>query len=160
MPCYLFTYHAYGSWMPDREKGFVRRHKGVLPPDRQLARLYRSDAKQQQVTFDSHMQRVMLEELQTAWVYQKCLGHFIATDSTHVQVLVSWPDERLWKRIRSGLKTSLTQRLNRELHRRTWFSDSASRKQVKDQSHFDYLVNEYLPSHRGWKWCEGGKPFR
>jgi hypothetical protein len=25
---------------------------------------------------------------------------------------------------------------------------------VKDQGHFDFLFNVYLPSHRGWKWDE------
>ena len=37
MPCYLFTFHAYGTWMPDREEGFVRREQGILPPDEELA---------------------------------------------------------------------------------------------------------------------------
>ena len=160
MPCYLFTYHAYGSWMPDRKQGFVRRGQGVLSPDKGLACQYRTDAKQPQITFDGSVQRLVIDELQTAWGYQDCRGHFVATDSTHVHVLVSWPDERPWKRIRSGLKSSLTRRLNQELRRQTWFSDSASRKRVKDQSHFDYLVTEYLPSHHGWKWREGGEPFR
>ncbi len=38
MPCYLFTFHAFGTWMPDREEGFVQRKKGILPPDEELAR--------------------------------------------------------------------------------------------------------------------------
>src|SRR4051794_35604479 len=29
MPCYLFTYHAYGSWMPDHKRGYVHRGQGV-----------------------------------------------------------------------------------------------------------------------------------
>ena len=37
MPCYLFTFHAFGTWMPDREEGFVRREQGILPPDEELA---------------------------------------------------------------------------------------------------------------------------
>jgi len=81
MPCYLFTYHAYASWMPDREEGHVRRGEGILSAD---------------------------------------------------------------------------EKLNRELERRTWLSEGASRKQVKDQAHFDYLINEYVPLHRGWK-MEGGR---
>jgi hypothetical protein len=74
--------------------------------------------------------------------------------------LISWADERPWLKIRSGLKTSLTLRLNRDVRRRKhWFVDSASRKQVKDQEHFDHLVTNYLPSHRGWKWREGEELF-
>jgi hypothetical protein len=112
------------------------------------------------VRFHARLQRVVIDELQTAWVHQKCRGHCVATDSTHVHVLVSWPDERPWKRIRSGLKSSLTRRLNREFRRQIWFSDSASRRRVKGRSHFDYLVSQYLPSHCGWKWREGEGPFR
>jgi len=159
MPCYLFTYHAYGSWMPDREEGYVRRKQGVLPADQQRAAEYRQAARQPQVRFDAAVQRLVICELQAAWLHQQCRGHFIATDSTHVHVLVSWRDERPWIRIRSGLKSSLTRRLNRDLQRWIWFSDSASRKRVKDRPHFTYLVDEYLPSHYGWKWREGGGPF-
>ena len=160
MPCYLFTYHAYGSWMPDRKQGFVRRTEGVLPPDANLAREYRSDLKQRPVSFDGQIQSLIINELQTACVHQKCRGHYAATETSHVHVLVSWRDDRPWKKVRSGLKSSLTRRLNRELRRQIWFSDSASRRRVEDRAHFDYLVEQYLPSHRGWKWEEGGEPFR
>ena len=132
MPCYLFTYHAYGSWMPDREQGFVQRGQGILPADEDLARQYRSNAKQSPVTFQENVQRVAVDELHTSFAHQTCRGHFVATDSTHIHVLVSWKDERPWKRLRSGLKSSLTRRFNREFRRRIWLSDSASRKHVKD----------------------------
>jgi hypothetical protein len=41
MPCYLFTYHAYLSWMPDRPQGYVRRKKGIFPPDEEKAEAYK-----------------------------------------------------------------------------------------------------------------------
>ena len=42
MPCYLLTLHTYGSWMPDRDKGYVRRdHEGILPRDPAMAQRYR-----------------------------------------------------------------------------------------------------------------------
>ena len=160
MPCYLFTFHAYGTWMPDREEGFVRRKQGVLPPDEELAEDYRGKAGEDQVSFDSPIQVLLIEESRIACEKQRYRGHCIATDPTHVHALISWSDERPWLKIRSGLKTSLTLRLNRDVKRRKhWFVDSASRKQVKDQRHFDHLVSEYLPSHRGWKWREGGELF-
>ncbi len=65
MPCYVFTYHAYGTWMPDREEGFVRRRKGVLPTDPQLAQQYRQDARETVVAFDGRVQQLVIEELQT-----------------------------------------------------------------------------------------------
>jgi hypothetical protein len=57
--------------------------------------------------------------------------------------------------VRAKLRESLTRRLNRAIEPRQWFSKSPSRKQVKDQRHFDYLIDKYLPAHRGLKWCEG-----
>jgi REP element-mobilizing transposase RayT len=159
MPCYLFTYHTYRSWMPDRKDGFVRRRQGVLPPDGPLAHWYRKNSKEEPVTFDSRLQRVVIDEFQNACNHQKCRGHFMATDPTHLHVLVSWRDDRPWLKLRNGIKASLTRRLNRE-KRRQWFAENASRKRVRDQVHYDHLVGHYLPSHRGWKWREGADPFR
>jgi hypothetical protein len=51
MPCYLFTYHAYGSWMPDRPQGYVRRGKGILPTDTRMAERYRKNTKYDKAPF-------------------------------------------------------------------------------------------------------------
>jgi hypothetical protein len=159
MPVYLFTFHAYRSWLPDRSRGFVRRHQGVLPRDEGLAARYRQQANEQPASFAPDRQLLMIDELTIAFEKQSCRGHFIATERGHVHVLVSWRDGRAWGKLRNGLKQSLTRRLNRHLRREHWFSEGASRKRVKDRGHFDFLVNEYLPSHRGWKWREGNTPF-
>jgi hypothetical protein len=160
MPCYLFTFHAYGTWMPDREEGFVQRGQGVLPPDEEMADIYRDRAAEERAAFDARLQRLLIEETRIACEKQRYRGHCIATDPTHLHALISWADDRSWLRIRTGLKSSLTRRLNRDVERRrNWFVDGASRKQVKDDQHFDHLMNVYLPSHRGWKWREGGELF-
>ena len=39
MPCYLFTYHAYGSWLPDHAEGYVHWKEGQQPPDDNLGDL-------------------------------------------------------------------------------------------------------------------------
>jgi REP element-mobilizing transposase RayT len=161
MPCYLFTFHAFGTWMPDREEGFVRREEGILPPDEDLARQYQAREKENTVLFDGRLQVLLIEETQIACEKQRYRGHYIATAPTHAHILVSWPDERPWLKIRNGLKSSLTRRLNHDVRKRDkWFVESASRKQVKDDEHFGHLVNTYLPAHGGWKWREGGKPFQ
>jgi REP element-mobilizing transposase RayT len=161
MPCYLFTFHAFGTWMPDREEGFVRRDRGISPPDEELALAYRGRARENEVLFDSRLQLLLIEETRIACGKQKYRGHYIAAEPTHLHALVSWADDRAWLKIRNGLKSSLTRRLNGEERQRDkWFVESASRKQIKDDEHFDHLVNTYLPSHGGWKWREGGEPFR
>jgi len=160
MPCYLFTFHAYGTWMPDRKAGFVRRKRGILPSNEELATLYRERACETNAAFDDAIQRLLIEETRITCDKQRYRVHGIATDPTHLHVLVSWRDERPWMKIRTGLKSSLTRRLNRDARqRRDWFVDSASRRQVKDDEHFEHLMNVYLSSHRGWKWREGGESY-
>jgi hypothetical protein len=54
-----------------------------------------------------------------------------------------------------GAATSLM--LGRKLGEpgRRWFVRHGSRKRVRGKDHLEYLMSEYLPSHRGLKWCEG-----
>jgi hypothetical protein len=147
--------------MPDREEGFVRRNQGILPPDEELAAEYRDREKEDEVVFDASLQVMLVKESRIAGEEQRYRVHYLATEPTHLHALVSWADDRPWLKIRSGLKASLTRRLNCDVNRRDkWFVENASQKQVKDDEHFDHLVNSYLPSHRGWKWREGGELFR
>lgn len=155
MPCYLFTFHAYGSWMPDRRQGYVARGRGALPRDEAEARRYRQRAKFETVSFERRVQRLLVDETQTAAGRQRFRVHAVATDPTHVHILLSWRDIRTVLRVRMSLKSSLTRRLNREVGRRTWFVENASRKRVRDGAHFEHLMTTYLPAHRGVFWREG-----
>jgi REP element-mobilizing transposase RayT len=146
--------------MPDRKEGFVRRKQGILPPDEKLARVYRDRSREQRASFNDAIQRILLDEFRIACEKQRLSGHFMATDPSHLHLLVSWPDERGWSIIRNGLKQSFTRRLHRDIASRTWFSDGASRKQVKDREHFEHLIDSYLLSHRGWKRREDGEVFK
>jgi hypothetical protein len=154
MPCYLFTFHAYRSWMPDHKRGFTRRKDGIVERNVGLAAAYEREAKQQPVDFDSAVQRWLIDETQVNAKFQRVRVHAVATDSTHLHALVSWGDERDWLRIRTSLKTSLTRRLNRERQQRSWFAEPGSRKRVVDRKHFDYLESMYLPKPSGWQWNE------
>jgi hypothetical protein len=157
MPCYLFTYHGYGTWLPDRKQGFVKRKLGILPPNQEEAAAYRA-VMGGVAEFDSQVQLVLIDSIVDSQLKQSFTAHCIATDSTHVHVLLSWPDERAWLHMRSIVKSSLSRRLKRGCGDRTWLSEGASRKQVKDRANFDYLIIRYLPRHRGWKWSpERGK---
>ncbi len=159
MPCYLFTYHAYGSWLPDHRRGYVHRGVGVLASDKHMGELYRANAKQDAVRFDRTIQRHLVDGTLEACAAQQLRCHVIATDPTHVHVLTSWQSERTWQLVRRQIRGNITRRLNEWYKRQEWFSKSPSRKRVKDQKHFDYLANVYLPKHSGLKWCEGRGKF-
>jgi hypothetical protein len=160
MPCYLFTFHSYGSWLPDRKRGFVKRHRGILAPDAAMASKYRLVMKETAVEFSNDIQRVCIDAILESQDTQEFEAFFVATDPTHVHALVGWRDERPWLHMRRIIKTSLTRTLNTRLHPRTWLAEGGSRKRLKDRAHFDYLVQQYLPQHRGWKWSPERGTFR
>jgi REP element-mobilizing transposase RayT len=160
MPCYLFTYHAYRSWMPDRAQGYVRRHEGILPPDPAMAARYRRDAAYEEIWFKAQHQEQVVTTIETAVTHIQCRLHFVSTDAAHIHALVSWQGTRTWLQNRTSLKRSVTLVLKEKFDDRPWLSDGASRKWVRDAAHFEYLVNEYLPKHDGWKWREGRGLFK
>jgi len=160
VPCYLFTYHAYGSWMPDHPRGYVRRGQGILPPDSEMADFYRGNLTQDLLQFDEAIQQSLIEATLEASQYQEVVCHFIATEVTHAHLLLSWKTNRTWQVARAKMRESLSRRLNRDFKKRLWFSKSPSRRQVKEQEHFDYLVRTYLPKHSGWKWSPAKGMYR
>jgi REP element-mobilizing transposase RayT len=154
MPCYHFTYHGYGTWMPDEDDGYVRRGAGQLPQDVLVAAEYRQRMKTEVSLFDEPHQRALIDEAHGAAGKQDFRVHYIATEPTHIHVLVSWKDDRPWMKLRTAIKSSLSRRLNRDFGKRPWLSEGASRRRVINQEHYDYLVCTYLPRHSGWKWSE------
>ncbi len=154
MPCYLFTFHGYGTWMPSHKCGYVHRMQGLQPRDPVIAGAYKSNQLHETAVFDDGVQRCLVESLMLVSKHIDLRVHAVATDPTHVHILISWHDQREWQQIRRSLRGGLTRQLNEHLGKRTWFAKLGSRKRVKDRKHFDYLMTRYLPSHRGHKWFE------
>jgi hypothetical protein len=157
MPCFLFTYHAHGSWLPDRPDGYVHWREGLQPTDERLAAAYKRKMKvagTSVAAFDEPAQRLLIEELQIAAKYQKFRLHGVATELTHLHAMVSWADERAPLPLSEEIKKSLSLRLGKDVAKRKWLAKGGHERRVKDQEHFDFLKNVYLPSHGGWKWDE------
>jgi len=149
MPTVLYTFHAKLSWLPDRPQGYVRRGEGVLPPDPEMADVYLRQATAKAVLFDERHQQAMIDAVIEASRFQRFAVHAVATETSHVHILISWRDDRDGSRVRRTLRASLTRQLNAVFGRREWFSDGASSKCVIDIDHFDHLIGEYLPKHTG-----------
>ncbi len=154
MPVYLFTFHAYGTWMPDKPKGYVQRGKGILPADPTMANSYKDRQRQEATTFNRSTQQTLINIVREACYHQSLRLHAITTDASHVHILISWPAGKPVVRIRQNLKQSLTRRLNEQIRKTQWFSRGGSQKRVKDRKHFDHLMKTYLPNHRGLGWYE------
>jgi hypothetical protein len=157
MPVYLFTIHSYRSWNADHPRGFVQTGRGVQPPNPALARYYDQRAKQNPVQFDAQQQRTILWIVWDACQRRRWRLHAIAFETTHTHILVSWPSAGTWRDVCKKLKNLISWALSQELgcEGRRWMVRGASRKQVRDRRHFDYLVATYLPRHRGLFWKEG-----
>ncbi len=160
MPCYLFTYHAYGSWLPDHDKGFVLRKKGIQSTDIALAKTYRQRMQETEVTLSETHQQAAIEAIRNATKHIACRLYIVVTDPTHIHMLTSWRDEKTWQQKRNSYKRAITIALKTEYEKRTWLSEGSSRKQIKDREHFEYLITQYLPKHCGWKWSEGEGLFK
>jgi hypothetical protein len=107
MPCYLFTYHAYGTWLPDRKQGYVERKRGILPTDMTEAARYRTSMKETVAEFRSATQLSAIGGIIDSQTKQKFEAYYIATESTHIHALVGWRDERTWLHMRSIIKSSI-----------------------------------------------------
>ena len=139
--------------MPDRPRDHVKKGQDVLPSDPEQARRYRARQKEAAVSFASPEQRLIIGESIIAADKRRFRLHGVATELTHLHVLLSWHDERAFELLRRGVRESISRCLNtHERHR--WLEQGSSRIQVREQSHFDYLMTTYLPKHSGWKWRE------
>ncbi|MGI9456927.1 MAG: hypothetical protein ACR2NU_10215 [Aeoliella sp.] len=160
MPCYLFTYHPYGSWLPDRNQGYVRRGQGIQKPDASMMCLYQDSMKGNPITLASGHQRAIIRSVIESQQKQRFEAYFVATEPTHAHILLSWKDDRRVVKMRGLVKGSLTRALNKEFIRREWFAEGGSRKRVRDRTHFEYLVEDYLPKHSGRKWSKWQEYFK
>ncbi|MEM6329574.1 MAG: hypothetical protein AAF790_04930 [Planctomycetota bacterium] len=157
MPVALFTFHAYGSWMPDRRQGYVERGGGIQATSQRLAEKRRSLMTQPPMVFGAGVQRRLVDRFVSICQEEGYRPHAAASDPTHLHLLVSWTDhDKPVKRIGSRIKNLLALHLSRASGQigRKWFSKGASRRQVQDRRHFQHLVTRYLPSHRGVFWSE------
>ncbi|MEM9415421.1 MAG: hypothetical protein AAGA29_08100 [Planctomycetota bacterium] len=137
MPVYLFTYHAYGSWWPDRPQGFVQEGEGIQPANQPLAQAYRRAATHETVRFTPDDQRALIEKLFHIAETDAMRIHAAAADSTHLHTLVSWQCNRTFMSVRGRIKNLLSLHLSRRAGTvgRPWFVQGSSRKRVEDKRH-------------------------
>ncbi|MEX0775976.1 MAG: hypothetical protein WD042_09720 [Phycisphaeraceae bacterium] len=154
MAVYLFTFHAYRSWMPDHRRGYVRRGRGILNPDQAMAANYRRRARFEAVRFDDHDCQTLLDAAQTLCQSPARAGWRLHTGVAvfnHVHLLVSWRGYVAAQRAKAALHRALTVEL-RDAHDappgRPWLARNGSIKRITTRRHFEHLLHTYLPSHR------------
>jgi hypothetical protein len=158
VPVYLFTYHAYLSWLPDRPRGFVQKGKGIQPTNQALADAYRNAANHEPFEFDAATQHRLVRKARAVCEDDGYRLHGASSEPTHLHLVVSWVDEALaYGKVRGRIKNLLSLDLSRRagIMGRPWFAQDASRRRVRDQGHFQHLLTTYLPRHGGVQWYEG-----
>lgn len=157
MPVYHFTFHAYGTWLPDRPEGSFKYHRGWQPPGHARAETYRSQMAEEPARFNHPHQQLILDILlkgQPLQGYELCV---MSSDESHAHAVIAWRDERTPVRIRSQIKSSMTRALNQRFGKRKWFVRSAGQTPVEDDEHLHHLVQVYLPKHTGVYWCRSSE---
>jgi hypothetical protein len=157
MPVYLFTFHAYQSWMPDRARGFVQKGKGIQPANKSMAEAYRNAAKHEPFEFDALTQCRLIWKARAVCSGDGYRLHGAATELTHLHAVVSWFDETLiFSKVRGRIKNLMSLDLSRRagVTGRPWFAEASSRRRVEKSQHLRHLLDAYLPKHDGAGWYE------
>jgi len=113
-----------------------------------MAQRYRQQQKEAAVEFDQSHFTLMRDTTFETQSHIDVTIHGVAADRTHYHVAVSWDHDRAFEAIRTSIRSALSRALNMRFGKRTWFSDSPSRRQVKDYGHLDWLLLDYFPGHR------------
>ena len=154
MAVYHFTLHAYRTWSADHRRGYVKRGKGILPPDPKMAEAYARAAKQPPIIFTKQIQQILIDTALAECVAKNWRLHAAATDRTHVHLIISWKTFIPRNDVINRLKNILSYRLGKELNStgRQWIVRGQSRRRVMDSAHLRYLIRKYLPKHDGLVW--------
>lgn len=148
----MLTFHAYGSWMPDRDQGSFHYRRGKQATSLALAARYRERQRESVAVFTTPVQKEIIRTLLNGANLLELEAYEISTDRTHAHLLAGWRRPLQSQRLRSSLKRAMTLSLDRSFGRRAWFSRGGDTSRVSGRPHFDYLVDEYLPAHLGLKW--------
>jgi REP element-mobilizing transposase RayT len=160
MPVCLFTFHAYRSWRVDNPKGYVQRGQaGVQPPSKRLANYRDGIAKHTPTRFDESQKVILLDGVRDICARRDWHVHAATATPSHVHVLVSWRTQHSPSHLATPIKRLLGMMLSQHKGEKgnRWFSRGFDQTQVRDQAHFEHLMNVYLPDHvkqNGLVWIE------
>jgi len=159
MPCSLLTIHAYRSWMPDRDRGYVKQGR-ILPRDDGRAKRYANHAAHQPVEFDRDMLTFMHSGVIDIAEHRNWRVHAAFGEPTHFHIMISWNAQTRPPKLRQLIVNLLSTFLGRWRGQpgRRWFVRRPSFKPVGDRDHFDHLIGSYRKKHTFYQWVEGEPP--
>ena len=157
VPVFHYVIHTYGSWLPDRPRGYYQRGRGLKTPDPETASRYRRLMRHEPAFLTEKLQRACIEEAMASCRFRRLELYAAATEGVHIHILAGWRDERRAKPHRRAFKSSMTRGCNRVGRRAKWWSEGGLYERVRTARHLRHLREVYLPNHPGWGWdCTAG----
>ncbi|MFA7237781.1 MAG: hypothetical protein WC058_13035 [Phycisphaeraceae bacterium] len=114
MAVFLYTIHAYRSWMPDHKRGFVLRGKGIQKPDAKRASWYHTLAKHDRMVFSDARCGQIIDAVKEVCANKQWRLHGVVVVWTHLHLIVSWAAYADARRARAVIKKAIT----------TWLRDA------------------------------------
>ena len=123
----LFTWHAYGTWMPDRPQGYYRNREGLTPTSAREAETYRARQVEPIAEFTADAQNVILSATLASCKQHDWTLICFASDPSHVHALTGWSDDRSPEDLQRSIKRTISYTLRDRVAKRRWLGRKRSR---------------------------------
>ena len=155
MPSSILTLHAYQSWMPDHDRGYVRDGQ-IHPPDIEQAYRYRRQAGNDGVVFDADQLQLMHSGALDIARRRDWIVHAVFGESTHLHIVFDWHGTTV-DRVKQLVPNLLSKFLGQQagVTGKRWFGRRPSFRPVRDEAHREYLIGDYQRKHGMLRWRAG-----
>ena len=132
---YFLTWTTYGTWLPGDSRGWVdrrRRHGEVVePPDPQREATARRAMKEEPVTLDAGLRRVVHKAMLDTAAYRGWFVHALEVRSNHVHV-VATAEDKAAEEVMRVLKAYASRALSKARPERTgrWWTRQGSKRNL------------------------------
>ena len=146
---YFLTWPTYGTWLPGDERGWVKRHHGMQPPDVELERASATRMTEPACCFNL-AQRQLVESTISAHCRRRGWQLFaVNCRSNHVHVVVQAPDHP--DIVRDQLKSWTTRALKTHQSEHTggthsfkqrtkWWAERGSKRYINNEAGLEAAI--------------------
>jgi len=142
--------------MPNHERGYTQKGKGVFSTDEQMNLLYERKSQFDAIYFTESRQRIVVDAALEVCNTIGISAYYLVCVSTHLHALVGWKDEREWEMIYDRIKRIIALKLARSegVAGRRWLAARRNGTAICSREHFVHLVHTYLPDHQGVRYVD------
>ena len=147
VPVYHVIVHGFFTWNADNPDGYYRRKRGRYAAAPKLAAYWNRSARFSAVCWSRDDQGMLCRTILETSARREWIVYAIATQTTHLHVVVAWQTAHSPKRVQQVLKQIMSLALGSKYGRgRRWFSRNGVPQRVRNKAHLRHLLYDYLPS--------------